>query len=1042
MSPIAFAFRSALFPLVLNAAWAQSSTASLSGRVVDPTGASISGANVTLTDAERGTKRETATTAEGLFVFDPLPPARYKAVIEKSGFATREFQDVVLNVSDRKTLEVILGIAAHGETLTVRASLLSESPAVATVVNQRLIENQPLNGRSFQRLIELSPGVSLTPSNLTSQGQFSVNGQRASSNYFTIDGVSANFASSPSVTLYETAGGGVPSFTASGTTTSLASVDAVQEFSIQTSTYAPEFGRQPGAQVSIVTRSGANQFHGSGFDYLRNSVFDANNFFANRNGLSKPAIRQNDFGGVAGGPVLVPGYDGRDRTFFFASYEGVRLRQPFVTEPLQVPSIAARNAATGPLQDVLNAFPLPTGPEIPGSPGAASYIASFSNPQQVDAGSIRIDHTLNSKITMFGRYNHAPSEDRQRARYCAASCVAMLEYRTRTGTLGATMSLTPSLANDLRVNWSEAKVKQSYSIDSFGGAIVPPSSSLYPAFTNRDQGYIYIEVNASGSNTISDGLFSDNRQRQFNVVDNLSWTIGSHALKLGFDYRRIASSSYSGTYKRQFLPDSIVDLVANNPAPGAIIAPTLTLQPVYTNFSAYVQDTWRATSRMTLTYGFRYDVNPAPKEANGNLPFTVQNLDTPSSLALAPQGTRLYDTTFTNFAPRAGVVYQLSQARRTVVRGGFGVFYDLGYAFAGSAFSTGIFPFARTLNLSSTTFTSPAFAAQPPAVSLNPPYPRVFAYSQGFELPYTLQYNAAIEQGIGQRDTISLAYVGASGRRLGRVESLRNVNPSFTRIDVVRDNGSSSYNALQAQYRRPLTRDLQVLASYTFAKSLDTISEESQNNFQAPATRYSPSNDRGPSSFDVRHSFTTAVSYSVPFRSSNRALQALLSNYGIDATIRAVSARPVNVVTGRDPFGFGITTVARPDVVANQPLYLDDPNSPGGRRFNRAAFDSATPLAQGRQGTLGRNVLRGFSSSQWDLSVRRQFRLSERFGLQARVDAFNILNHPNFDNPIGITRDANFGRSTQMLASGLGGLSSLYQVGGPRSLQMVLKLTF
>jgi outer membrane receptor protein involved in Fe transport len=817
----------------------------------------------------------------------------------------------------------------------------------------------------------------------------------------------------------------------------------MREFGIQTSTYAPEFGRQPGAQVSIVTRSGTESLHGSVFNYLRNSLFDANDFFANRNGLPKPGIRQNDFGFVLGGPLPLPGLDNApDRTFFFASYEGVRLRQPVVTQPLEVPSIAARNAATGVMRDLLNAFPEPTGGDIPGSPGAASYVASFSNPQSMNAGSLRIDHRFNPTVTLFGRYNYAPSEDRQRARFCAASCVALLQYRTQTATSGATFQISPFLSNDVRLNWSEAKVKQSYFIDSFGGAVVPPSSSLYPSFTTGDQGYILIQVDPAGNNTLSDGLFSDNGQRQWNIVDVLTFTRGSHALKFGVDYRRLGSTSYSGSYKRQFFPNSIANLVADTPARAAILAPTLTLRPTYNNFSAFAQDTWRLNGRVTLTYGLRYEINPAPSEENGQLPFTVLNLDDPAMLDLAPQGTRLYETTHNNFAPRVGVAYTVSPERRLVVRGGFGVFYDLGYTFSGSSFSTEIYPFTASLSLSSVTFTAPEFSAIPPDVIVSPPYPRTFAYDPDFKLPYTLQYNLTVEHGVGQRDTVSLAYVGAKGRRLGRVESLRNVNPSFSRIDVVRDNASSDYHALQIQYRHPLSRDLQVLGSYTFAKSLDTVSEESILNFQAPSGRFSPLDDRGPSAFDVRHSFNAAFSYSIPFRPANPLARALLSDYELDGRVRAVSARPVNVLSGRDPFGLGYTTVARPDVVPGQPLYLDDSNAPGGKRFNPAAFDGATPLAEVRQGTFGRNVMRGFGASQVDLSVRREFPITERFTLQARVDAFNVFNHPNFNNPSGVLTSSTFGRSTQMLATGLGGLSPLYQAGGPRSMQMALRVLF
>ncbi len=361
---------------------------------------------------------------------------------------------------------------------------------------------------------------------------------------------------------------------------------------------------------------------------------------------------------------------------------------------------------------------------------------------------------------------------------------------------------------------------------------MPPSSSLYPSFTTRNNGYIYIELNASGSNTISDGLFSDNRQRQWNAVDTLSLTWRGHALKFGADYRRLAPISNSGNYKRSFLPDNIADLVNNVPTFATIVAPQVVLEPIYTNLSAFAQDTWRVSRRLTLTYGLRYEVNPSPSEKNGNLPPTVLNLSNPSALALAPAGTRLYDTKWNNFAPRVGMAYQPFDQRRTVVRGGFGVFYDLGYNFTGSALSTGIYPFARTLSLPAVTFTAPDFAVQPPPVNPNPPYPRAFAYSSDFKLPYTLEYNFAIEQGFGKADSLSASYVGASGRRLGRVESLRRATPSFPRVDIVRDNGSSDYNALQLEYRRRFSSGLQALASYTFGKSLDTISEESSITFR------------------------------------------------------------------------------------------------------------------------------------------------------------------------------------------------------------------
>lgn len=1026
---------------------AQSATAGLGGTVLDQQGAFVSGATVTIADAAKAFERQAVTNAEGAFTLTQLPPSVYTVTIERAGFATERLSEVVLNVNDQSTLRVQLKVAQVGETVTVNdsVSLVGASPAVSTVVDRQFVENQPLNGRSFQTLVELSPGVVLTSSTLPTPGQFSINGQRASSNYFTVDGVSANFGSTASVTLYETAGGAVPSYSALGTTSSLASVDAVQEFSIQTSTYAPEFGRQPGGQISLVTRSGTNELHGSLFDYVRNEIFDANNYFANAAGLPRQPLRQNDFGGTIGGPLFVPRvYDGRDRTFFFFSYEGLRLRQPVVTEPLQVPSLATRANATGVTRDILNAFPLPIGPAFAGDPTAAPYIASFTNPSTLDATSFRIDHAAGDRLTVFGRYNYAPSEDEQRARFCAASCVADLTFRTQTLTLGGTMLFSPRLTNDLRFNYSTSKVNQTYFIDTFGGAVVPPDSSLFPSFTTGANGYIYIEANPSGSNTISSGLFSDNEQRQVNVVNTTSYTAGTHALKFGVDYRRLTPVSNSGTYKRSFLPDSIAALVNNTPTDATIVAPDVVLRPVYHNFSAFGQDTWRASNRLTLTYGLRYEIVPSPSEKNGNLPPGVTGLDNFANLALTPRGTRFYETTYNNFAPRAGAAYQLFQTpgRETVLRGGFGVFYDLGYNFTGSAFSTGIYPFARTLSLSGVTFTSPAFAAQPPPINPNPPYTRVFAYEQDFKLPYTLEYNLAVEQAFGANNVVSLTYAGAAGRRLGRVETIRNPNANFRRIDLVTNGASSDYNALQAQYQRRLSRGFQALLSYTFAKSLDTVSEESQNNFQSPTGRFDPQQDRGPSTFDVRHAFNGAVSYQIPSPFESGIGRTVFGGFGLDTIVRARSATPVNVVSGLNRFGLGVTNILRPDLVPNQPLYIEDANAPGGRRFNRAAFDSATPIAQNRQGTFGRNVLRGFPVYQLDMSLRRNFGLTERVNLQFRADAFNLFNHPNFANPVGILPDANFGRSTQLLGTNLGGLSSLYQIGGPRSFQLALKMLF
>jgi hypothetical protein len=314
-------------------------------------------------------------------------------------------------------------------------------------------------------------------------------------------------------------------------------------------------------------------------------------------------------------------------------------------------------------------------------------------------------------------------------------------------------------------------------------------------------------------------------------------------------------------------------------------------------------------------------------------------------------------------------------------------------------------------------------------------------------LPYSLQYNAAVEHSFGANNTVSVSYVGARGKRLGRVETLRATTGNIRRLDLVTNGGKSDYNALQAQYQRRLSGGLQVIASYTFAKSLDTVSEESVSNLQSPTGRFEPNLDRAPSNFDVRHAFNGAVSYEIPSPFKSGLAKKIFGGFGLDAIVRARTATPVNLVSGANSLGLGVTTILRPDLNPNQPLYIEDSTAPGGRRFNPAAFNRATPLAQGRQGTLGRNVLRGFPARQLDLSLRRQFNFTEHLNLQLRADAFNIFNTANFANPSGILganylTSPSFGRASQLLGSGLGGLSSLYQIGGPRSFQLSAKVRF
>src|SRR6266545_5643315 len=330
-----------LFLLRFDLATAQSANATLSGSVEDQNGAVVPGASITVENIGTGLKRQTTTSTEGNFTVPLLPPGTYTVRAQREGFSPVQVSSVVLNVGDQKALQIQLKAGNISEMVQIvnEAPLIDTSPAVGTVIDRQFVENLPLNGRSFQSLILLTPGV-VVAGGLGRPGQFSVNGQRSNANYFTVDGVTANNGADASLDAFaigQAAAGVLPGVTTFGGTNSLVSVDALEEFKIQTSTYAAEFGRQPGGQVSLVTRGGTNQFHGTVFDYLRNEVFDANDWFANAGGRKRAPLRQNQFGGTFSGPVLLPrfgeggrqpGYNGRNRTFFFLSYEGLRLRTP------------------------------------------------------------------------------------------------------------------------------------------------------------------------------------------------------------------------------------------------------------------------------------------------------------------------------------------------------------------------------------------------------------------------------------------------------------------------------------------------------------------------------------------------------------------------------------------------------------------------------------------------------------------------------------------------------------------------------------------
>jgi hypothetical protein len=1047
-----FLFSLLLSAVLSGAALGQSPNGIISGLVLDPSGRPIASAGILIVNDATEVRYPGKTNGEGIYAVSNLPPGPYRIQVSKIGFKTLIKPDIVINVQSAVALNFTLPVGAVSETLTVEAGVSlvnTESGSVSTVVDRQFAENLPLNGRSFQTLIQLTPGVVLTSTNnLEDGGQFSVNGQRASSNYWMVDGVSANVGSTSFINPGNGISGSIGAFSAQGGTNGLVSVDAMQEFRIQTSTFAPEYGRTPGGQISIVTRSGSNQFHGTAFDYLRNDIFDANDWFADNAGLPKSEERQNDFGGTLQGPII------RDRTFFFFSYEGLRLRLP-QTGLTVVPDLNSRQSASPAMQPFLNAFPRPNGPEL--GDGMAEFNAPYSNNSTLDAYSIRLDHKVSSALTVFGRYNSSPSGTTQRGNGESLSTLSDSDIDIQTATVGATFLLSPSAANDLRFNYSRTNSTNSLRQDDFGQA-TPLSSLPFPSPYSSHNAIFSLSIFSLAAGGYAVGQNTQNLQRQMNLVDTFTLQKGAHGLKFGVDFRRL-SPVYGPRPYSQIVTFADVPSAETGELSFSLVPVYQPAHFLFRNLGVYAQDTWKIGGRLSLTYGIRWDVDFSPTTTVGPKPpaLTGFTLDDLATLGLAAAGTPAFKTKLDNFAPRVGFAYQIRQAPEwsTVLRGGFGVFYDLATSEAGNLFGFGAYPYGATKINIGGAFPLNAASASPPLIM--PPgggQGTLTGFDPDLRLPDTLQWSTAVEQSLGRDQSVSVTYVGASGRNLLQSAFISSPNANYASAYFVGNTATSNYNALQAQFHRRLSHGLDTLASYSWSHSIDTGSAGSFGNAaNALVPSVDPNENRGDSDFDIRNAFSAAVSYDIPSISGNSFTRAAVNGWSVQSIVQARSAPPITVYNSSFSQLFNGATEIRPDVVPDQSLYLHGPQFPGSKALNPAAFVDPPVDANGnpiRQGDLPRNSLRAFGATQWDFALHREFPLRDRLKLQFRAEFFNLLNHPNFGNPVtDLSNTSQFGRATQMLGNSLGGSSvgaggfdPLYQLGGPRSIQLALKLLF
>jgi Carboxypeptidase regulatory-like domain len=1041
----------------------QSTSASITGVVDDPAKATLPNVSVTAINTQTGVRQQTRTSNEGAYVLTGLIPGTYRMEVDKQGFKGIIEAGLTLHVQDVVQMNFHMAVGSMSESVTVDAdsvNINTTNASVSTVIDRQFVESLPLNGRSFQSLLYLSPGI--TPNVATggtnyAQGQFVVNGQRGDMNYWTVDGVSANVGMS----VYEPGaaiGGGIGGTNALGGTSALVSVDALQEFRVETSTYAPEFGRLPGGQIVIQTRSGTNQFHGMVFDYLRNAVLDASDWLANHNGLAKAGEIQNDFGGVFGGPIL------HDKTFFFFSTEGLRLHLP-KTFVGTVPDLATRASALPAMQPYLEALPQPKAGAADTSVGSgiAPFSTTYSDPGTADAFSLRLDHQLSDHLNVFARYNHAPSSTTQRnADATAANVALVLQEITKTATAGATWLISPHVTDDFRFNYSTAGGKAHWATDDLGGGTPFPSANLFPAgngFTFANSNILMLPTFGTNMREWS-GFQANTYQHQLNFVNTATWQVGAHDLKIGADYRHLSPFANSQT-ESQILPffADMQDMAAGI-ASDIYVYNEPALRARFQNLGLFLQDSWRLNPRLSLTYGLRWDIDFSPVVTAGSshlAALTGYSAASTADLALGPAGAPPYATRYGNFAPRVGGAYQLSTdpAWGAVLRGGFGIYYGLASSeILNVNDNNGFYPLSGYNVYSKAVF--PTAVTNPPLPVIVPPTIANGETLGGFDphlnLPYAMEWSVAVEQSLGKTQTFSLSYLGTSDKRLLASEFINNPNPNYVQAFIVGNAGYSNFQSLQAQFRRRMANGLQTLLSYVWSHSIDTGSYGGYTNGGFGDVKA----NRGDSDFDNRNSFSAAVTYNFPVWQANFFTRALTGGWSTDNEIQIHSGPPVDVIDEKFTAFVGENTsiLIRPDIVPGQPRYLTGPQYPGNKALNPAAFtdppvDPITGEAT-RQGNLSRNASRSLGMAQWNFAAHREFPIYERLKLQFRGELFNALNHPNFGPFNNALQAGNiyFGQSTEMLNQYLGGnagtgsQNSLYTPGSPESGELALKLIF
>ncbi len=930
-----------------------------------------------------------------------LDPGAYKITVQKEGFKAMQVFDLALKGKAVTRADFMLEVGSIHDTVMVRATapvLDRKDASTGARFTSGEIARLPLNGGGLLNLIEMVPGANVVPATRGDAGQFTASGQRANANVFTIDGISANTGVLAGGLPAQAGGGALPAVSAFGSLDPLISLNAIDEVQAQTSTTVAQFGRMPGANIGVTSQTGANLFHGETQYQNRNEWLGANDWFANRAGIGMAPERLNDLTQTFGGPIQ------RDKSFFFISYQNVGLREPFLGTQA-VPDSFARASAGPWAQTAVNLFPLPNQGYL--APGVGQWTGGSDQPASLQAGSIRIDRALGSRVNFFGRYSDAPS-----ANNFGNVAIGHLDVRTQMLTFGMTARPFSRVTFDARINESQTGAQSTWGIPSAGAQADCALQQLGSAIGWPGPCDSVVRFTIDGIGQLVSGNEGLHRLRQFQTVETAAVRLGRHSLGFGIDYRRVTAIRRDAASATEAIANNANDLSDTSDL-WKTNSPAINQSAELTEYSTWAQDTWQVLPRLTVTYGLRWEFSPPPDPGG---PINVYD---PAAGSVVSADSPLWPTSYHNLAPRIGVALRLTSDGRTVLRAGAGIYYDSSLSIATDILDGGPLNFAVDIKNGSHA-------------------PFSFALKYGFEpdlkLPQIRQWNVSLERAITSHDVVSLGYVGSNGRELIRREVDGPGSSPNLWFALTTNNGFSNYQALQFRYHRQITGGLQASAAYTWSHSIDNDSSDASLLWAGAGA--SPNFDFGSSDFDLRHSFNSSLSYQF---SSGK-----LKGWRIESILRARTGFPLTVLESEQYTGIAFMNFARPNYLGG-PVWIPDAGAPGGMRLNETAFQTLKP---GVPGNLGRNSIAGLGMWQIDAAIGREFHWRDRLKLDVRVEAFNALNHANFGDPVQYLDSPLFGQSTSMLNLMLGtgspgsGLAPMLQSGGPRLVQGTVRFWF